>query len=223
MKLKCSASIMCADWMNMGGAVKELEEAKCDLIHCDVMDGHFVPNLMMPMDMINAIAASTDIPLDVHLMAEDPEYIINAMKLREGDIVSIHLESTYHVERLLVMLRNKGLRPFIALNPATPIESVIELLPELDGILIMTINPGFAAQKMVQFGPQKIARTRQFLDNHGYNYMEIEVDGNCNYPHIKDFKDAGANIFVLGTSSIYIKEMTVFEGLNNVRNILNGN
>ena len=221
MKQYCSSSIMCADWLNMQNAVDDLKAVKCDYIHCDVMDGHFVPNLMMPVDLINAIGSYTDIPLDIHLMAENPDYLINNLHIRENDIISVHSESDYHVERLLNLIRSKGARAFLALNPATPAEFIGPVISELDGVLIMTVNPGFSGQKKVCFAEDKIRTVRRYLEEHGYPEMDIEVDGNCSYENIKKFKDAGANIYVLGTSAVYKENLPLGEGMKAVRAILN--
>jgi len=220
MKQQCSASIMCADWLEMGRAVAELEETGCDYIHCDVMDGHFVPNIMMPCELINAIAARTSLPLDIHLMAEEPAWIIEKLKLRPGDYVSVHYESAVHLDGVLSLIRKQGGKAMLAINPATPIECCREVLHLVDGILIMTVNPGFAGQKMVAHGPDKIARTRAWLDSCGYPDIEIEVDGNCSYENIEKMRAAGANIYVLGTSAIYRKDVTVAQGLEKVRKII---
>jgi len=220
MKQLCSVSIMCADWLNLERELEILDHSGADMIHCDVMDGHFVPNLMMPVDMINAIAAFSPLPLDVHLMADEPDYLISSMKLRPNDVVSIHYESSRHVERLVAMVRDRGALPFLAINPATPAEMLTEILPEISGVLVMTVNPGFAGQKMVPLAPGKIRRVRQLLESRGYSDMPIEADGNCSPENIRLFKASGASIYVLGTSAVYRKQSTVAEGLASVRAIL---
>ena len=220
MKQYCSSSIMCADWLNMKQAVDDLTAVGCDYIHCDVMDGHFVPNLMMPVDLINVIRRYSGLPLDIHLMAEDPGYLIEKLDTREGDIVSVHYESTYHVERMISLIREKGAKAFLALNPATPVECIGPVLPELDGILVMTVNPGFAGQKKVCFAEEKIRNVRAFLKAKGFPNLDIEADGNCSMTNIASYMDAGANIYVLGTSSLYRKGIPLQESMKQIRLLL---
>ena len=220
MKQYCSSSIMCADWLGMRQAVRDLERIGCDYIHCDVMDGHFVPNLMMPVDLINAVRACTDLPLDVHLMAEDPEYLIRKLDVREGDIISVHYECSRHVERMISLVREKGAKAFLALNPATPPECVGPVLPELDGVLVMTVNPGFAGQKKVCFAEEKIRSVRRYLEEKGRPEADIEVDGNCSMANLAGFREAGASIYVLGTSSLYRKGIPLEESMRQIREIL---
>ena len=217
MKGQISASMMCADLMHLENCVRQLEESHVEWLHCDVMDGHFVPNWMMFPDMINALAKNTSIQMDVHLMIEDPAAILPSLKLKEGDMVSFHYESTPHVQRTISMIRDRGWIPAVALNPATPLEMIKEILPELGMLLVMTVNPGFAGQKLVPNGLSKISRARQMIDHSATPNILIEVDGNCSLANAPLMIDAGADILVAGTSSVFSSKLTVKEGVASLR------
>ena len=218
--VKLSASIMCGDIMNMQKDFDLLKDAEIELFHMDVMDGHFVPNLMMPPEYINTMRKHTDIPFDIHIMAENPERIIPSMNIGEGDIISVHYESTPHIQRALAMIKEKGAKASIALNPSTPIECVSELLDDVDMVLVMTVNPGFAGQKLIPHGLDKIAKMREYLDINGHSDIDIEVDGNCSFENIPKMYKAGANIFVLGTSGLFRKDISIKAAAEKVRRSL---
>ncbi len=207
MQNKIAPSMMCCDFLNMGAQLKIFEKTNIELLHLDIMDGHFVPNYALGTDLIRQLSAATSIPLDLHFMVERPEQLIDAFPIREGDWVSIHAESTYHLQRVLAGIRAKGAHPIVALNPATPICMIEDVLDDIDGVLIMSVNPGFAGQKMVPHALEKIAAVRRMLDGKGRTDVEIEVDGNVSPENAIRMKEAGANIFVLGTSSIFIGDM----------------
>lgn len=217
---KISASIMCADVLNMGAALREIEEAGIEYLHCDIMDNHFVPNLMMPMEFLNKLRSATSLPMDFHLMTEKPETVIEKLIIQSGDIVAIHYESTPHVQRVLSLIKEKGARCAVAINPATPISVLEELLTEIDMVLIMTVNPGFAGQKIVPTAFDKIRRARKYLDDNGHTDILIEVDGNCSFENVPKMYDAGADIFVVGTSSVFKKGLTVKEGTEKLRALI---
>jgi len=207
MQNKIAPSMMCCDFLNMGAQLKIFEKTNIELLHLDIMDGHFVPNYALGTDLIRQLSAATSIPLDLHFMVERPEQLIDAFPIREGDWVSIHAESTYHLQRVLAGIRAKGAHPIVALNPATPICMIEDVLDDIDGVLIMSVNPGFAGQKMVPHALEKIEAVRSMLDGKGHTDVEIEVDGNVSPENAIRMKEAGANIFVLGTSSIFIGDM----------------
>lgn len=212
MKSKLSASIMCADPLEMKKELDFLEEKKIDYFHCDVMDGHFVPNLMLSTEIIKAVKQRYRTPLDLHFMVENPENILPWFPFGEGDIVSIHYESTPHVYRALDLIRQRGATPALALNPATPLECVREIAKSIGMLLVMTVNPGFASQKMVPTALEKIRRARMLLEEWGCVDLPIEVDGNCNYEHIPLMEAAGANLFVTGSSSIFSASLGIEAG-----------
>jgi ribulose-phosphate 3-epimerase len=206
---KLSASIMCADWLHLEDELKRIEEAGIGYLHCDIMDGHFVPNMMLPPELLKKIRKGTSLPYDIHIMAENPERIIPQLPLREGDIVAVHYESTVHVQRALALVRSLGATPAIALNPATPVEMIQDILPDIGMVLIMTVNPGFAGQKLVPQCIDKIQRTRQMLDRAGYSQIMIEVDGNCSFETVPKMYSAGAELFVAGSSSVFSPDMSI--------------
>lgn len=207
-----SASIMCADVLHMSRALDEIKEAGIQYIHCDIMDNHFVPNLMLPMEMMNKLHDYTDIPFDYHIMAEHPETIIEKLAIKPGDIIAVHYESTSHLQLLLTKIKEKGAKTAVAINPGTPFSVLSEVLPELDMVLLMSVNPGFAGQKIVPTSFDKIKRLRRYLDEEGYADMWIEVDGNCSFENVPKMYHAGADIFVVGTSSVFHKDLSIQEG-----------
>ena len=206
-----SASIMCADVLNMGKALAEIKEAGIDYLHCDIMDNHFVPNMMMPMEFLNKLRPATDLPFDFHIMAEKPETVIEKLIVKENDIIAIHYESTLHLQRVITLVKEKGAKAAVALNPSTPISVLEEILPELDMVLIMSVNPGFAGQKIVPTSFDKIAKLRKLLEERNID-IPIEVDGNCSFENVPKMYNAGADIFVVGTSSVFKSDMTIKEG-----------
>jgi ribulose-phosphate 3-epimerase len=216
-KAMLSASVMCADLLNLGMALREIEESGIEYLHCDIMDNHFVPNLMLPMEMLNKLRSATSLPFDFHLMTEKPETVIERLDVRAGDIISVHYESTYHIEKVVSMIKERGALAAVAINPGTPIYVLEELLPKLDMVLLMTVNPGFAGQKLVPGSFDKIARLKSYLSDSGYGNILIEVDGNCSFENVPKMYGAGADIFVVGTSSVFKDGLTVKEGATKLR------
>jgi ribulose-phosphate 3-epimerase len=217
MNHKISASLMCADLMNLQRSVNELTQCGIEMLHCDVMDGHFVPNWMMFPDLINAVGGISDLPLDIHLMIDEPIDMISHLNLRPIDIVSISYESTPHPQRALQAVREKGAIQALAINPGTPLCAIEELLPDIGMLLLMTVNPGFSGQKMIPQSIDKISRAKQMLDSRGYTGVPIEVDGNCSFENVPMMVRAGASIIVAGTSSIYRKGLTLAKGVQMLR------
>ena len=205
MKKKLSASLMCADLLNLENAIKELEKAGIDYLHIDIMDGAFVPNITLGFDLINSIKKVTDIPLDIHMMVNEPALFIDRMELTENDIVCIHYESERHIHRTLEAIKNKGCKAGLAVNPQTPVEVIEPLIEYIDMLLVMTVSPGFAGQKIFLGAGRKVEKARRLLNEWGYSATEIEVDGNISLENGKKMSDCGANIFVLGTSSLFLK------------------
>jgi len=193
---------MCADFCNLGRDLRTFEELGIEYLHIDIMDGIFVPNYTLGTDFVKALHAATDIPLDIHLMIDEPERKIDWFELNPNDYVSIHYESTRHVQRTLQRIKDRGAKTMLALNPATPLCVLEDVLPDLDAVLIMTVNPGFAGQKMVPQTLDKIARCKKMLNERGYGHVEIEADGNVSFENAAKMRAAGADIFVAGTSSI---------------------
>lgn len=217
MKRMISPSLMCADFMNLGDELKKLEKGNIEYLHVDIMDGVYVPNYTLGTDFVKRLHAATDIPLDLHLMIDEPTAKLDWFELREGDYVSVHYESCTHIQRALNLIRERGSKPMLALNPGTPLTALEELMPYIDGVLIMTVNPGFSGQKLVTSTLGKITRCREMLDRNGFTGVDIECDGNVSFENAKLMKDAGANIFVAGTSSIYSKADTLENNLAKLR------
>ncbi|MBP3324765.1 MAG: ribulose-phosphate 3-epimerase [Clostridia bacterium] len=214
-----SPSVMCFNmWKDGERVLKELEDIGTELLHADVMDGHFVNNFMLGTDAIKNLRKSTNIPLDIHLMIERPEDKLPWFDIQENEYVSIHYESTNHLEKALSFIREKGAHPMVAINPATPISVIEEVLPIVDAVLIMTVNPGFAGQKMVPFTLSKIRKLRKYLDENKLSHVRIEVDGNVSFENGIKMREAGADIFVLGTSSLFTKDGSIKENGEKFRN-----
>ena len=204
---KIAPSMMCCDFFDLRTQLNVFEEKKIELLHIDIMDGSFVPNFALGTDFVKQLKKATDIPLDIHLMVEDPASAIETFAFGEGDYVSVHLETTRHPQRLLSAIRARGAKPMIALNPATPVSMIEELVNDIDALLIMTVNPGFAGQKMTPNSIEKIKKARQFLDERAKQNIEIEVDGNVSIENAIRMRAAGADIFVLGTSSLFVGDI----------------
>lgn len=202
-----SASMMCSDLYNIDKTIGIFEEKKIDYLHIDVMDGEFVPNFGLGVDYIRGLRDLTTIPLDLHLMILNPEYKLQWIGIKPSDIVSIHYESTYQVQRALDWLLPFGCKRFLAINPATPIYVLEEVLDHIDGINLLMVNPGFAGQRFVKSTLKKAEKLKAFLENHGKEKLTIEVDGNITPEMAEILKTNGAQIFVAGTSSIFKGEI----------------
>lgn len=210
---------MCADLLNMEKSIRELERAGIDYLHVDIMDGDFVPNITLGFDLINALKKITDIPLDVHMMVKEPSRFIDMMKLGENDILCVHYESELHIARTLEKIKAKGVKAGLAINPGTPVESYRYLTELLDMALVMTVNPGFAGQKIVPFAARKVRDTRALLDSLGAGNILIEVDGNISPENGVKMSEAGADIFVLGTSALFVKDKDMKDAADYLREI----
>lgn len=202
-KSKISASMMCADLINLKDTIKIFENEKIELLHIDVMDGEFVPNFGLGVDYIRSLRELTNIPLDLHLMIKNPEYKLQWLGIRDTDIVSIHYESTYQVQRALDCLVPFRCKRFLAINPATPICVLEEVLDYIDGINLLMVNPGFAGQKIIPSTFKKAKKLHDFLKQYNKENIIIEVDGNITPENGKKLRKLGASIFVAGTSSIF--------------------
>lgn len=217
MKKMISPSMMCADFLSLGDDLRVMEECGIEYLHIDIMDGVFVPNFTLGTDYIKKMKRASSIPLDLHLMVSDIDRKLDWFEFGEGDYVAIHAEACTHIQRALAAIRARGAKAMIALNPATSLNVLDEILPDLDGILIMTVNPGYAGQKLVPQTLEKIARLRAYLDANGYGHIDIEVDGNVSFENARKMSDAGANIFVAGTSSMFVPGVPLAEGILKLR------
>lgn len=202
-KIMIAPSIMCiSEWHDTKNIFRQLKENGIAMIHADVMDGKFVPNLMLGTESIKHLREVTDIPLDIHMMVEKPEEKLDWFDIQPGEYVSVHAESTRHLQRTLAKIADYGAHPMVALNPATPLCMLEDVLDDVSGVLLMTVNPGFAGQKLVPQTLGKITRLRELLDKTGHEEVFIEVDGNVSFENAPKMYHAGARAFVCGTSSI---------------------
>lgn len=200
--IKIAPSILSADFARLGEEVRAVEAAGADLIHVDVMDGHFVPNITIGPLVVEAIKPVTSLPLDCHLMIENPDRYIPQFVKAGADIISVHVEATAHLHRTLQLIRSLGARASVALNPHTPLVMIENVLQDLDMVLLMTVNPGFGGQSFIPNVFGKIAALRQMLDAQDLHHVEIEVDGGVNAATSKLVREAGANVLVAG-SAVY--------------------
>lgn len=199
--IKVAPSILSADFAKLADEIKEVEEGGADYIHVDVMDGHFVPNITIGPLIVEAIRPVTTLPLDVHLMIENPDQYIPVFAKAGADIISVHVEACPHLHRTIQLIKQYGIRAGVVLNPATPIDQVKHILEDIDLILLMTVNPGFGGQEFIRSVLPKIEHISQVIENRRLS-IEIEVDGGINADTARLCVEAGANVLVAG-SSIY--------------------
>ena len=202
---------MCSNLMNLGQDIKTLEENGADMLHIDVMDAHFVPNLTFGPDFIKAMQAVTTMPVGVHLMVDDPELIMSKFPVRKGDIVSPHIEVKKDYRALAAKVHEAGGLFGLAVNPETDVEAIKEYLGVLDTVTLMLVHPGAAGAKMVDGIMDKVAGMRRFLDTNGREDILISVDGSVSKERANLMAGMGADIFVGGTAGIYRKGMALSE------------
>jgi len=195
---KIAPSILSADFSRLNEEVRAIEMAGADLIHVDVMDGHFVPNITIGPLVVTGLKKLTALPLDVHLMIEEPERYIEAFAEEGSTWITIHAEVCPHLSRIIKKIRKLNVRPGVVLNPATSLKVLDPILEEVDLILLMSVNPGFGGQSFIPSTLKKIERLRKIIDQNNYS-LEIEVDGGIKVENIGEVSRAGGDIFVLGT------------------------
>jgi ribulose-phosphate 3-epimerase len=196
---KIAPSILSADFARLGEEVRAVAEAGADYIHVDVMDGHFVPNITIGPLVVEAVRKVTDLPLDVHLMIENPDLYIPEFARAGSDIIVVHAEATHHLHRTVQLIKSFGKRAGVSLNPATPLNVLDYILEELDLVLLMTVNPGFGGQSFIEACLPKIHALRGMLDKRGLE-TELEVDGGVKTDNIDRIAHAGADVFVAGSA-----------------------
>lgn len=195
---KIYPSLLSADFLNLENEIKALEEAQIDGLHFDVMDGQFVPNISIGIPILDSVRAITQLPIDVHLMIEQPEQYINTFAEHGADMISIHVEATQHIHRALQMIKNAGKKAGVVINPGTPVESLLPVLEIVDFVLVMTVNPGFGGQSFIEACAAKVKILRDLRQSLNLNF-NIEVDGGINNETIKKCADNGADMFVTGS------------------------
>jgi len=197
--VKIAPSILSADFSRLGEEVKKAVKAGADLIHIDVMDGHFVPNITVGPLVVEALRKITSLPLDVHLMIEEPDRFIMPFVKAGADIITIHAEASVHLHRSIHWIRESGKKAGVSLNPATPLSSLDFILPDVDLVLLMSVNPGFGGQGFIPQVIGKIKRLKEIIEDAGYR-IEIEVDGGVNVDNVSEIAMAGADILVMGSA-----------------------
>jgi ribulose-phosphate 3-epimerase len=214
---KICPSILSADFGRLAEQIKIVESAGADIIHCDIMDGHFVPNITFGPDIIAKVNEITDLPLDVHLMINSPEKYIDAFHNAGADYISVHLENNYHINRLVTYIKNLKIKAGVAINPATPVKSLECVLEYLDYVLIMSVNPGFGGQKFVSNSLNKVKELKNIITKNNYKCL-IEIDGGINKDNMKEVSDAGVDMFVCGAS--VFKAKNIGEAIKDMKKII---
>ena len=201
-QIKIAPSILSADFSKLGEDIQLVENGGADIIHYDVMDGHFVPNMTIGPLVLKDIRNVTKLPIDVHLMIENPDEYIPAFASAGADMISVHQETCRHLHRTIQLIKEQGCKAGVVLNPHTPLNTLDEILPDLDFVLIMSVNPGFGGQKLIPETLSKISRLKEILSTRKLDHVQVEIDGGVKIDNIKEVIDAGADIIVSG-SGIY--------------------
>ncbi|MHB1185234.1 MAG: ribulose-phosphate 3-epimerase [Desulfobulbia bacterium] len=214
-KTMIAPSILSADFARLGEEITAVAKGGADVIHIDVMDGHFVPNITIGPLVVKAVRRITDLPLDVHLMIENADAYLDDFAKAGADWITVHVETGYHLHRTIHRIKELGKKAGAVLNPATPLTSLEEILPDLDLVMLMTVNPGFGGQSFIESSLAKIKQLKKMIDDRGLN-VGIEVDGGVSPKTIGPIAAAGANIFVAGSAvfgqSDYAKVIAELKG-----------
>ena len=212
-----SPSLMCADFCNLEDDIRRMEHIGVDMLHLDLMDAHFVPNMPLGLELIRQLRPRTALPFDVHLMVDDNDFFIREL-LPLGNLrIAVHSESARHLDRTLGLIKDGGALAGVALNPATPLEVLDYVLDKIDFVLLMTVNPGFAGQKLVASAFRKIAECRRYLEDRDLAGVQIEVDGNVSFANIPEMVAAGGDVLIAGSSSLYHKDASLSSNAERMR------
>ena len=197
--IQIAPSILSADFMRLGEEIRAAEEAGADLLHIDIMDGHFVPNITIGPAVVAAIRKITKLPLDVHLMIEDPDKFLSDFVNAGADYLTVHTEASVHLHRTVQWIREKGIKAGVSINPATPVSQLESIIADIDLVLLMSVNPGFGGQKFIPATMEKIKKVKEMIRAAGSRAL-IEVDGGVKPENAKVIADAGADILVMGSA-----------------------
>ncbi|RWZ60913.1 ribulose-phosphate 3-epimerase [Halobacillus fulvus] len=214
---KIAPSILASDFAKLGQEIQDVEKAGADYIHVDVMDGHFVPNITIGPLIVEAVRPTTTLPLDVHLMIENPDAYIEEFAKAGSDIITVHQEACPHLHRTIQLIKSHGVKAGVVINPATPAEAIKPILSEVDLVLLMTVNPGFGGQSFISSVVPKIRQIADWREELGLSF-EIEVDGGVKVETAKACTDAGADVLVAG-SAVFNKEDRK-QAIDDIRNAL---
>jgi len=213
---KIAPSILSANFANLANDISIVEKAGAGLIHVDVMDGRFVPNITVGPPIVKSIRRTTKLPLDVHLMIEEPALHIDAFANAGADYITVHVEACRHLHKVVQSIKQKNIKAGVSLNPHTPLSSIEEIIEDLDLILIMSVNPGFGGQKFIPNSLGKLKRLQELLASRNLNHVEVEVDGGVSLDNIKEISEAGAELIVAGSAIFHSSDpaKTVREMIN---------
>jgi len=217
--IKIAPSILSADFANLAQEIERVERGGADVLHVDVMDGHFVPNITLGPPVVSSLRKVTELPLDTHLMIQEPSRYISEFIRAGANWLSIHAEADPHLNRTIRYIQNQGARAGVAINPATPLSALEEILPDVDFVLIMSVNPGFGGQQFIPASLQKIRRLREVIASNGCR-AEIEVDGGIGPHNLQDVLTAGAEVIVAG-SAIFSRGADATEAVRELKKIVN--
>lgn len=214
------ASIACANLARLEADLEQLCAGGIDSLHIDMMDGRFVSNFGLDFTLMETIGRVSEIPMDCHLMIEEPERYIDRAAAAGAEYITIHFEATRHAQKGLKQIRDIGARAGIALNPATPIDCLEYIEDDIDFVTVMTVNPGAAGQRLIPAMLRKIGDVRRMLDASGHTEVDIQVDGNVSFTHIPAMVEAGATMLVGGTSSVFHKDYSIPDAIQTVRQLV---
>ncbi|MDY5479066.1 MAG: ribulose-phosphate 3-epimerase [Peptostreptococcus porci] len=217
--MKLAPSVLSADFANLLNSCKKVENAGCEYLHLDVMDGHFVPNITFGAPIIKSLRKDIKMVFDAHLMITDPDKFIPDLVDAGCDIITVHQEACTHLHRTIQNIKSYNVKAGVVLNPATPVEMIKHILPDVDMVLLMSVNPGFGGQKFIPEVLEKVKTLRKMIDERGLD-IEIEVDGGVNSQNIKSLVDAGADVLVAGSAIFNNEDIDL--AVMNLRNAVKG-
>lgn len=215
-----SPSLMCADMLNLQSEIIALDSLGVDYVHLDFMDNKFVPNITLDTNLIRSVkSVLKNMKRDIHIMAFEPEQYFNKMDIGIGDIVAVHYEACQNLHEIIADIRARGAMPFVAISPDTKADVILDYIEEIDGVLVMTVYPGFAGQPIVEGSFEKIAKVRNLIDNSKSDII-LEVDGHVSWDLCQKMRECGADLFVAGSSSVYSKGMGLEEAVNKMLQLI---